>query len=356
MNSTARSLRPLIAWIVVLLLLAGLHATQAVTMPLGLACFGVTLAWPLQSRFERKFPRGVSLVITILALLLVFGLFVGSLVLCGNTIADRAPDYEQRFDRVFEQFKNWTQREDLPIRLNQIDPKQMMDRAIDFFSSFAKGLYEFFGVLLLVSALVVLALLEVDPFRAKLQRLDHPVAGQLLQASSEVAYTLQRFVLTRTLTSTIVGLLSGFFALAIGLDMALVWGLISFFLNYIPVLGAVIAVIPPTLVALLQPQAIWLAPTALVGLGAIHFVVGNYIDPRLQGRFLYLSPFVLFYAIAFWGWVWGIAGAVLGVPMTIGVVIACRHFESTRWVAVLLSREEKSRHGPPVRAPEVVEG
>ena len=70
-------------------------------------------------------------------------------------------------------------------------------------------------------------------------------------------------------------------------------------------------------------------------------VVGNYVDPLLQGHYLSLPPLLVFYAIVFWGWIWGIVGAVLGVPLTVAFVITCQHFESTRWVAdVLLTREE----------------
>ena len=113
-------------------------------------------------------------------------------------------------------------------------------------------------------------------------------------------------------------------------------------LNYIPVLGSVVAVIPPTLVALIQPNFLWLAPTTLGGLSLIQMGVGNYLDPLLQGRYLSLPPLLIFYAIVFWGWLWGIAGAALGVPLTVATVIICQHFENTRWLANLLMKNKNN--------------
>ena len=69
---------------------------------------------------------------------------------------------------------------------------------------------------------------------------------------------------------------------------------------------------------------------------------GNYADPLIQGKLLALSPVVVLASIVFWGWVWGIPGALLGVPITIGIVIATDHFPKTRWIARMLAEEPKS--------------
>ena len=156
-----------------------------------------------------------------------------------------------------------------------------------------------------------------------------------------MAAQIRRFMVTRTLTSGITGLLTGLYTWVIGLDFPLVWAVLAFVLNYVPVLGSVVAVIPPTLVAMIQPDSGWLAVLTLGGLFIIQFTVGNYVDPVLQGRFLALSPFLLFFSIVFWGWVWGIAGALLAVPLTLGLVTFCQGFESSRWVVELLVREQR---------------
>jgi predicted PurR-regulated permease PerM len=120
----------------------------------------------------------------------------------------------------------------------------------------------------------------------------------------------------------------------LGVDFALVWGLVAFVLNYVPTLGSIVAVIPPTLLVLIF-QGIGRGVATLVGLAVIQVILGNFVDPRLQGRTLKLSPFVALLSIVFWGWVWGIPGAVLGIPMTISLIVFSQEFKSTRAIALL---------------------
>ena len=146
--------------------------------------------------------------------------------------------------------------------------------------------------------------------------------------------------MTRTLTSALTGTCTGLITLLVGLDFALVWAVLAFLLNYIPVIGSIIAVIPPTLLALIHPEAVWVAPVTLGSLALLQFSIGNNLDPRLQGHFLSLSPLVLFFSLAFWGWVWGIPGAVIGESLTVTLLTVCHHFESSRWIPDLIARRK----------------
>ncbi|WP_265584482.1 MULTISPECIES: AI-2E family transporter [unclassified Coleofasciculus] len=126
----------------------------------------------------------------------------------------------------------------------------------------------------------------------------------------------------------------------LGVDLAFVWGLVAFVLNYIPTLGSIIAVIPPTLVALVF-EGVGIGIATLIGLAVIQVVMGNFIDPRVQGKSLQLSPFVALISIVFWGWVWDISGAILGVPMTVAIILLCQEFKSTRGIAIVLGEVER---------------
>jgi predicted PurR-regulated permease PerM len=121
---------------------------------------------------------------------------------------------------------------------------------------------------------------------------------------------------------------------------------LNFLLNYIPTLGSILGVIPPVLFGLVQGG--WrLGALALVAVGGVQLVMGTLVDPRLQGRYLRLSPLVVLFSVAFWEWLWGIPGAFIGVPLTVGLVITLARFESTRWVAVLLSDVDGEGEGEP---------
>lgn len=111
---------------------------------------------------------------------------------------------------------------------------------------------------------------------------------------------------------------------------------------------------PPTLYALLQFESIGRVFGIFVGVGAIQFVVGNFIDPKVEGRVLSLSAVAVLFAIVFWGWVWGPFGALLAVPITAALAIVADHIPGTRWIAALVASVRPGESGPvdrPAAAP-----
>ena len=121
----------------------------------------------------------------------------------------------------------------------------------------------------------------------------------------------------------------------------MLWGLIAFLLNYVPSIGSIIAALPAVLLALaeLGPGR---AVVILIGFLVINTVIGNVIEPRVMGRKLGLSPLVVFLSLLFWGWVWGPAGMLLSVPLTVMVKIILEGREGTRWIGVLLGPEDEA--------------
>ncbi|MEM7593100.1 MAG: AI-2E family transporter [Cyanobacteria bacterium P01_A01_bin.83] len=189
----------------------------------------------------------------------------------------------------------------------------------------------------LTVSLLVLLLLEIPQYRQKIQRAFSSRTGDhIITAVGNTSEKLRRYLLVMTLTSILTGVLTTIWCFIVGIDLAFVWGIIGFILNYIPTLGSIVAVIPPTLIALLFNE-VGRAVATLIGLAAIQVIMGNFVDPKVQGKTLQLSPFVALFSISFWGWVWGIPGAILGVPMTISIILFCQEFKITKGVAILLS-------------------
>lgn len=121
----------------------------------------------------------------------------------------------------------------------------------------------------------------------------------------------------------------------IGVDFAGTWGLLAFFLNFIPAIGSFIAAIPAILWALVQLGL----PSALLTLLAylvVNIIIGNILEPKFMGNKLGLSTLVVFLSLIFWGWVLGPIGMVLSVPLTMIAKIALATNEDTRWIAVML--------------------
>ena len=124
---------------------------------------------------------------------------------------------------------------------------------------------------------------------------------------------------------------------ALGLDNALLWGLLIFIVGFVPIIGGLVAILAPPLFALVQFDTWWQAAAMLAGLQVINFIVGNIIYPRMQGRSLNIDPVVILLSLAFWGAIWGVAGMFLSTPLTVMAMVILAQFRGTHWIAVLLS-------------------
>ncbi len=330
----------------VVITIAALRITTVVSLPLVLGLFVLILAWPLQRWQEKhRVPRPLAYILTLLSVVLVAAVFLGLLYLAGRAIEAKVPEYADRASRLVEKAIEWFDpaegEGEETSKASALD--EHLGRLLSVLQSVVKGVYGFLGFVALTLTFLVLGLIEVYGFCEKLKISLRPeTSRRILEAGAEMASMFQRYMVARTVVSATTGVLVGLFTWAIGLDMPFVWGVTSFLLNYIPMLGSIVAVIPPTLVAFLHPE-LWVGFAALGGLAAIQLLIGNYLDPQIEGRILSLSPFVLFFSIIFWGWVWSIPGALMGIPLTVGLVIFCRKFESTRWFAGLLEKNAEAR-------------
>ena len=150
--------------------------------------------------------------------------------------------------------------------------------------------------------------------------------------------------------SVATGVLVWALASLTGLQFAAEWGVIAFALNYIPFIGPFIATVFPTLFALAQ-FASWQAALAVFAcLNVIQFVIGSYIEPRVSGSALAISPFVVLFAVFLWTFLWGLFGAFIGVPITIAVLTFCAQHPSSRWLSDLLGGSPRGAGGQGQRA------
>jgi predicted PurR-regulated permease PerM len=207
-----------------------------------------------------------------------------------------------------------------------------------------------FAVVTLV--FVILGLLEVDVARRQIEALrGRPGAAGLLRAASRTGAKLRSYMAVRTVMSLLTGFAVWAFAKAMGLQLAEEWGVIAFVLNYIPFIGPLVATIFPTAFAALQFGTWQVAVTVFAALQVIQFLFGSYIEPRLAGRRLALSPFLVLVAVFLGAFVWGIFGAFIGVPVLIAILTICAEFERTSWIARLLSGQDTDAQEPDAAVP-----
>jgi AI-2 transport protein TqsA len=155
----------------------------------------------------------------------------------------------------------------------------------------------------------------------------------------DIGTMVREFITLKTVVNLIVATLSFGAMRLIGVEFAGFWALLIFLLNYIPIVGAPSAIIAISLFTLVQPEHGG-ARSALLALGllfAIEQTMGSFVEPRLMGRSLNLSPLVILLSLSIWGTLWGFAGALLAVPITVSIMIILTQFSSTRPIAILMS-------------------
>lgn len=208
------------------------------------------------------------------------------------------------------------------------------------------------GAAVLVFFLTLMMLIEGPRWPKKIfNAFDGSTRSGLSNATTAIAERLRGYLWARTIMGLMTAILYVVWLWIFGIDLLFVWALLTFFLNFIPTLGSLIAGILPVLYALVQKD---FGTALIVGAGilVIEQIMGNYVDPRVQGRKVSLSPLVVLIALLLWGWIWGIAGAVLAVPMTITIAIISAHLEPLRPLALILSNETEPEGVDRVATPD----
>ncbi len=167
---------------------------------------------------------------------------------------------------------------------------------------------------------------------------DAPARREIFDSLGAIAALLRRYILARAVLGLATALLYVGCLWAFGIDLLIVWGLLAFLLNFIPTFGSFVAGGLAVLYAFVQVD-VGTALLVAAGIFVIEQVMGNFVDPRVEGRQVSLSPLVVLLAHLGWGWLWGVAGAILAAPMTIALVVVFAHVDALRPVALLLSNE-----------------
>ena len=192
------------------------------------------------------------------------------------------------------------------------------------------GLLTLIGQTTVVVFLTYFLMLSGDTFRRKLVKLAGPRLSTkkiTLQALQEITGQIQRYLQVQLLTSVLVGVLTGLALLALGLENAAVWGVVAGVLNLVPYVGSLITGGASALVAFLQFGSVNMALAVGSASVVIHTVVGNLLTPWLTSRASRLSPVAVFMGLLAWGWLWGVWGLLLGVPILMMVKSICDRVE-----------------------------
>jgi len=250
-------------------------------------------------------------------------------------VSSKIPVYSENFRQLGE---NLAQRFDLKTLPNVSEVVSGLEIA-PMISSLVSSVTGIIGNISLVFFYVLFMLLEQGTFTKKIKAIfpDQEQRGSVMSILSHAQEDIQTYLWIKTLTSSLTGIASYLILWLVGVDFAGFWAFTIFLLNYIPTIGSIIATLFPAVLALIQFDSLLPFVLVLVGVGAIQLLVGNLLGPKLMRNSLNVSPFVVMMSLTLWGSIWGIAGMVLSVPITVMMLIVFAHFERTRYIAILLS-------------------
>ena len=339
-----RTTRTLLFFCATILVFGGLYLSQPIIAPVAFALFVIAIVWPIQQALQARIPKLLALAVTILGVMVAISV-LGYLLIWGFSKVVRWLTLNaERMQVLYANAMDWLDGHGVSVS----DIVSQSYSNTSWLLPAVKGLggsgYRLVSFVVIAFAFTVLGLLEVDVARKNIERLQNAAARQtLLVAGADIAAKLQKYMLVRTVMSVLTGIVVWSFALLAGIELATAWGVIAFVLNYIPFIGPLIATVFPTLFALVQFESWQLAIAVFACLNLIQFMIGSYLEPRMAGAALSISPFIVLFAVFFWSFLWGVAGAFIGVPIVIALLAVCDEHQSTRWIALLLSGREGER-------------
>ncbi len=209
------------------------------------------------------------------------------------------------------------------------------------FSSILQSVTGLFSNALIILFYVIFIILEETHFKNKLEKAipNTKHYEKIQQTLIEIEKTTMHYLGLKTLISIITGFFSFIVLLLIGVEFAAFWAFLIFLLNFIPNIGSLIATLFPALFCLLQFGDIGMALLTLAIISIIQVVVGNFLEPKLMGDSLNISPLFAIFSLIFWGSIWGISGLILSIPITVIIINILAKFPKSKTIAIMLSEK-----------------
>lgn len=317
-----------------------LRLAKPVLFPFFLAIFLSFILYPVIDFLNRiHIPKAFSviflLIITFFIIYLLGALFYSG----GKAFASEFPKYGQKISSILttlqQKFKltsfNW----ETVDWIGKLD----INKIGGFFLSSLGPFFSFMSNLFLIFIFLVFILAGRGRTRIKIKNsFDSSRASIIIDVIQNIDSQIQRYLAIKTVVSLITGILATIVLMIFGVDFAIVFGFFTFLLNYIPTVGSVIATLLPLIIAVFQFDTLWTAFWIFLLLGSIQMTIGSFIEPKLMGKGLGLSPLVVLFFLFFWGWLWGIPGMILAVPMAAIIKIVCSNIPTLSFVGELMSK------------------
>ncbi|WP_020158387.1 AI-2E family transporter [Methylobacter marinus] len=333
--------------LLIVVVLVFLYVGRNLLIPLVVALFiwylvnVIAISYSSFSVFGKRLPKWLAFILSGTTILLLTQGLVN--LITGNVyqVVEAAPQYQENLVRQFRALL-----ENFSIEHSQALTEYFANLELGgMLAMLVKSMANLIGNLGLISIYLLLLFIEQPYFMKKIERalMGNQGHDDVLAVFQAIDADIRTYIGVKTFTSFLTAAISFVILSWTGLDFAELWAVLIFVLNFIPNIGSIVATILPSLLALVQFEPLTPFLVIFFGIGATQIVIGNILDPNLMGHRLNISPLVIVLSMLLWGYLWGVPGLFLGVPMMVILMIVLYHFEDTRWVAVLLSRDGRLR-------------
>ncbi len=339
----------LLSVLVLFAVAAAFKAAYNVVIPLMIAWLLSYICGPVVNYLvHKKVPLGLA-VFAVLILVLVIVYFCGTF-LYGRVrdVLEVSPKYLAKLNTIYsDTVYNLNLSEEYLAGINWTE--KLGPKLAQLSTSIALWMGNFLSKLLLVLIFLVFMLLGKPYFRYKVERAFPPDrASTFSSITASISNQIGQYLIVKVAISGTTGVLVWLGLTMMHVEFALTWGALAFFLNFIPSIGSIIASVPPILLAIVQfYPSVWMPIVVAVILLLIQMTMGNVIEPKIMGDSLNLSPVVILLSLVFFGWLWGIVGALLSVPIAAAIKICCENIEALKPISILMGSGKRFMKGDP---------
>ena len=318
----------------IVIVLSGVKSAASIVVPFLVSLFLAIIISPAYNFFNKKgMPNFLSLTIVI-TILVIFLIFIGKLL--GGSLTEfisKLPFYEEQLRNSFDKIISIATSYNILIPQKELSQIINSKQIINLVGSLVQGMGNVITNSFVILLTSVFMLLESQHFSQKIAYINSD--SDLSENINNILSQVKEYMVLKAIISLLTALIVWISLSIVGTDYPLLWAVIAFMLNFIPNIGSIIAAVPPVLLTLIQFGAFSSLMVATIYI-VINVVIGSIIEPKVMGKGLGLSTLVVFVSLIFWGWLLGIIGMLLSIPLTIIVKIILNANENTRWISVVL--------------------
>ena len=317
-----------------IIIIAGLKMASTIVLPFLMAIFLFVLFLPLANRLRLLGLPDVFTTIIVFGLMVMILFFITTFLISSvEDISSNIGIYQNKFHEITPKITSLFEQLGVSLEKSKIISLFEPTKIINYTALFLKNMGNILTNSFITILIVMFIFLELSLFEKKLILLiDEKNQNRL----NEFLNNVNTYFITKTFTSFATGLLIWIMLSFFNLEYALLFGIMAFLLNFIPSIGSIVAAIPALLMALLQLNMI---DTLLIMFWylVINIVISNFIEPKIMGKNVGLSTFIIFISMIVWGWIFGPIGMFLAVPLTIIIKIGFDSSEKYRWISIFIS-------------------